>query len=210
LYTCAVPRESRVKDDDAPEHTNANVVAELARSTPLCLEPIPLDLMRQTAMQQPSIGHLNPPFMRRDDVTYHAGESWVLEMFLDASRLKQMANLLGDVTTIAPVRLNSRLDPHLWGGVVPFKFITRNSRVAMAHYEFSKANCKRLHGTDMGDAQVRVVLTISDIAVLKALVQRSAIFDLKVDGIMFLNPITPEYYDDFKIQETQVVHASAE
>jgi hypothetical protein len=55
-----------------------------------------------------------------------------------------------------------------------------------------------------------VVLTISNIAVLKALVQRSAIFDFTVDGIMFLNPITPEYYDDFKLQETQVVHASAE
>jgi hypothetical protein len=121
----------------------------------------------------------------------------VFEMFLDASRLNQMANLLGDVTTLSPVTLKSQFDPHLWGGVVPFKLVTRNSRVAMAHYEFAKDNCKRLHETDKGDAKVRVVLTISNYAFTKALLQRRVIIDCTADGVVFRTPMTPEFYDAF-------------
>jgi hypothetical protein len=119
----------------------------------------------------------------------------VFEMFLDASRLNQMDNLLGDVTTISPVPLKSRFDPHLWGGFVPFKLVTPNSRVAMAHYEFEKANRKRLHETDMGDPKVRVLLNIATHAFTKALLQHRVIVDCTADGVMFSKPIIPEFYD---------------
>jgi hypothetical protein len=168
---------------------------------PLCVEQVPGDMMRWDMRAKPSNGQLNPPFLRPDDVVYHGGDHCVFEMFLDASRLTQMNNLSGTVTTISPVTLKSRFDPHLWGGVVPFKLVTPNSRVAMAHYEFAKANCKRLHDTGMGDPMVRVVLTISNYAFTKALLQHRVLFDCTADGVMFRKPIIPEFYDDINLEE---------
>jgi hypothetical protein len=170
---------------------------------PLLVEPVPADLM-SWAVHKLNIGGLKPPFLRAGDVVYHGGDYCVFEMFLDASRLRQMANLLGDVTTLLPVPLTGRFDPHLWGGVVPFKLVTRNSMVAMAHYEVAKDNRKRLHDIDMGDAKVRVVLTISSSAFTKALLQGRAIIDSSADGVIFVKPITAEFYDDFTFQEQQI------
>jgi hypothetical protein len=173
------------------------------RNVPLCIEPVPADLL-SWAVAKPNIGHLNPPFLQPYDVVYHGGDTWVLEMFLDASRLDKMANLPGDVTSFWPVSFKKVLDPALWDGVVPFKFLSSNSRMAMAHYEFLKANCKRLHGIDMGEAQVRVVLTICRTAFTKALLLHRVIIDCAADGVMFRMPITPEFYDAFMVQEAQL------
>ena len=170
---------------------------------PLLVEPVPAALLIWP-VHGFVLGPLKPPFLRPGDVVYQGENQCVFEMFLDASRVRQMANGLGDVTTLLPVPLTGRFDPHLWGGVVPFKLVTRNSLVAMAHYEVAKGNMKTVRDVDMGDAQVRVVLTISSSALAKAVLQGRAIYDSSADGVLFVKPATPEFYEDFTLQELQI------
>jgi hypothetical protein len=158
-------------------------------------ELVPADLMTW-AVTKPNIGHLNPPFLRAQDVRYYGADHLLFEMFMDVGSLNQNANFA--------IPLKRLLDPSLWSGVVPFKFVTRNSWVAMAHYEFARANIIRLDGIDIGDAKVRVVLTISSSAFTKALLQGIVDLDFTVDGVIFVGPMTTELHDGCTLLETQV------